>query len=62
VSDLLWQPSEERKAGTNLAGFMREAEAEHGLSLPDYDAVHRWSVDRPNVSMIYWIIEAWSMV
>ncbi len=43
----LWQPSQERIEGTNLYAFMRKAEAQWGASLPDYDAVWRWSVDRP---------------
>ena len=48
MGDLLWQPSEERKAQANLIAFMREVEGKFGLRLDDYDAVHRWSVERPD--------------
>jgi acetoacetyl-CoA synthetase len=34
-------------AASNMAAFMREAEARFSLSLPDYDALWRWSVDNP---------------
>ncbi|HSF94577.1 MAG TPA: AMP-binding protein, partial [Thermohalobaculum sp.] len=40
----LWQPSAERIAATNLAAFARKAEARWGLHLPDYAAIHEWSV------------------
>ena len=42
---LLWQPSAERVAGTNMTRFKAEAERRFGVSLPDYAALHRWSVE-----------------
>ena len=50
----LWQPSAERMAGSNMAAFMREAERRWPVSLPDYQALWRWSVDRPE--------QFWSLV
>ncbi len=43
----LWQPSAERMADSNIVAFMREAEKRWSVSLPDYEALWRWSVDRP---------------
>ena len=41
----LWQPSEARKNDSLLMRFITAAEARHGLSLPDYATLWRWSVD-----------------
>jgi acetoacetyl-CoA synthetase len=41
---LMWQPTPERVAETRLTRFTEAAERRHGLSLPDYAALHRWSV------------------
>ena len=43
----LWSPSPERIAAANLTRFMREVEAQHGVSLDGYDALYDWSIDRP---------------
>jgi acetoacetyl-CoA synthetase len=50
----LWTPSPERIADSNMLAFMRAAEAAHGVALPDYDALWRWSVDQPE--------QFWAMV
>jgi acetoacetyl-CoA synthetase len=42
----LWQPSPERVANANIAVFARMLESRHGVSLPDYEALHRFSLDR----------------
>ena len=42
----MWQPSAERVAQANITALARELEARHGVSLPDYDALHRFSLDR----------------
>ena len=34
-------------AGSNIAAFMRQAEQRWSVSLPDYEALWRWSVDCP---------------
>jgi acetoacetyl-CoA synthetase len=44
---LLWRPSAERVASANLTHFMKRAGAVAGRSLPDYDALWRWSVEDP---------------
>ncbi len=44
---LIWQPSPERIAGSRLRAFMTGMEARWGASFPDYAALHRWSVERP---------------
>ena len=42
----LWQPSPERIAAANITALSRELEARHGVSLPDYDTLHRFSLER----------------
>jgi acetoacetyl-CoA synthetase len=44
---LLWRPSPERVAGTNLTAFIKQAEAVAGRKLADYEALWRWSVEAP---------------
>lgn len=46
MNEVLWEPSEDRKAATNLTRFLRTAEQRWGVALPNYDAAHRWSADR----------------
>ena len=41
----LWTPSPERAAAANITAFRRSVEGEWGVSLPDHDALYRWSVD-----------------
>ncbi|MEZ5841544.1 MAG: acetoacetate--CoA ligase [Hyphomicrobiales bacterium] len=43
---MLWQPTPEAVAAAPMTRFAREAESRFGVSLPDYDALHAWSVDR----------------
>ncbi|THF60846.1 acetoacetate--CoA ligase [Pseudothauera rhizosphaerae] len=43
----LWQPSAERIAAAGITDFARRAEARWGVTLPDYEALHAWSVNRP---------------
>ena len=44
VSEVLWQPSEQRLASTNMAAFMAEANARHGLGARSYADLWAWSV------------------
>ncbi|MEM8647250.1 MAG: AMP-binding protein, partial [Pseudomonadota bacterium] len=44
MSKLLWQPSEERKASTNIAKFMTFVNNRHGSDIATYDALHAYSV------------------
>jgi acetoacetyl-CoA synthetase len=44
VDQPMWRPSEARKRGTNLWAFMQRIEAEHGISLGDYESLWAWSI------------------
>jgi acetoacetyl-CoA synthetase len=48
VNRPLWTPSPERIRQAAITGFRRAAAAETGLDLPDYDALHAWSVADPS--------------
>jgi len=41
---MLWQPGEARKAGSNMTRFMKLLAERHGAKVPDYPALHAWSV------------------
>jgi acetoacetyl-CoA synthetase len=41
----VWEPDPAEAEQSILAVFTRWAEREHGIDLPDYDALWRWSVD-----------------
>jgi acetoacetyl-CoA synthetase len=43
----LWRPSAARAADANLTRFLECVNVRHGLALRDYDALHRWSIERP---------------
>jgi acetoacetyl-CoA synthetase len=43
----LWQPSPERLAASQQTAFAREVERSCGVSCPDQDALHRFSVEQP---------------
>jgi acetoacetyl-CoA synthetase len=47
IDQPLWAPSPERVAGANVTAFRVAAERRWGESLPDYDALHAWSVAAP---------------
>ena len=47
MSEVLWRPSAERVERAQLVRFRREMERAHGLELPDYAALHRWSIENP---------------
>jgi acetoacetyl-CoA synthetase len=42
--NLLWQPSPERIAAANITAFARYAATTHGVDLPDYASLWRWSI------------------
>ena len=44
----LWQPSRERVAAANLTAFAEGAGERFRVALPDYAAIHRWSVGSPD--------------
>jgi acetoacetyl-CoA synthetase len=41
----MWEPSAERAADARMTAFMRAVEAAHSVSIPDYGALWRWSVE-----------------
>jgi acetoacetyl-CoA synthetase len=43
----LWEPSRERVAQANITAFSRRIEERHGVGLPDYASLWRWSLDAP---------------
>jgi acetoacetyl-CoA synthetase len=47
MNPLLWQPSPARIAQANITAFRHEIEQNHRLELPDYAALHHWSVAQP---------------
>ena len=49
TGDLLWTPSEERKANSNLAAFMKWLAAKRNLRFADYEELWRWSADEIEV-------------
>lgn len=44
MNPLLWTPSPERIAATRMDAFRRKVAQQHGLDLPDYAALHAWSI------------------
>jgi len=44
----LWRPTRARADASTIEAFRRAAELRHRLTLPDYDALHAWSVERPH--------------
>ena len=45
MSEILWQPSDERAGSTRLAAFLRFATERHGFVAQEYADLHRWSID-----------------
>ena len=43
----LWTPTPERIAAANVTAFRLAAERRWGVALPDYEALHAWSVAQP---------------
>ncbi len=43
----LWEPSAERRDASRMAAFLDRVRARHGLALPDYAALHAWSISDP---------------
>ena len=57
---LMWRPSPERIAASNLTAFMKAAGSVAGRSLGDYAALWRWSVEDPGA---FWrLLWTWSGV
>ena len=45
TTDPLWQPGPDARSSTQLGQFWQAVETDTGVSLPDYRALHRWSID-----------------
>jgi len=43
----LWKPSKESIDNSRLMDFAQSAEVLYKVALPNYDAIHKWSVDSP---------------
>jgi acetoacetyl-CoA synthetase len=43
----LWEPPAQRIAQANITAFARRMEERHGVGLPDYASLWRWSIDAP---------------
>src|SRR5258705_2455413 len=43
----VWQPSAAAVAACNMTALMRTAERKYAIGLPDYAALHAWSVNEP---------------
>ncbi len=43
----IWQPEPHNLANSHLLRFARQAEQQHGIKVPDYASLWRWSVDQP---------------
>ena len=46
MSDILWRPGAARAAAAEMTRFRKAVAARWGADLPDYAALHRWSVAR----------------
>ena len=44
----IWTPAPARVAGSNMTAFRLRAESRHSARLPDYPALHAWSVAHPD--------------
>jgi acetoacetyl-CoA synthetase len=45
MSELLWQPSEDRAQSTNLYRFLQYVNRRHGKGLGTYDELYQWSIE-----------------
>ncbi|HET6879829.1 MAG TPA: acetoacetate--CoA ligase [Pirellulales bacterium] len=47
MAEILWQPTAEQVARSNLASFMRFVAARGQPAMDDYAALYQWSIDQP---------------
>lgn len=47
-TDPIWQPTPEQIERANLTAFLRTVRRRWQLDLPDYSALYRWSIERPD--------------
>ena len=48
LDEPLWAPTAQRVAASNLRRFANRAASQWGLEVPDFPAVHTWSVEHPD--------------
>ncbi|MCP4754398.1 MAG: AMP-binding protein, partial [Proteobacteria bacterium] len=59
MSKLLWEPSEERIANTNLKRFIDYVNEEHNQALSGYNQLYQWSIDNiPDFCSSFWDFSA----
>ena len=51
MSELLWQPTEERIKNTNMYHFIEYVNARRGMNLANYGELYGWSIDK---SPVFW--------
>ena len=51
MSELLWQPAEERIKNTNMYHFMEYVNTRRGMNLANYDELYGWSIEE---SPVFW--------
>lgn len=49
TAEPIWSPSTERVAASAMSRFMQAINARYGLALNDYAALHRWSIEQPEL-------------
>ncbi|MFZ5592174.1 MAG: acetoacetate--CoA ligase, partial [Bacillota bacterium] len=47
MSQLLWQPTPEQIAASNMTAFMQYVNRKYQLFIQDYNQLYQWSIDRP---------------
>jgi len=49
MNPILWRPDSQRITGTNLSQFTRFLQRLHGEIGDDYESLHRWSIENPEL-------------
>ena len=53
----LWTPSQDSITASHLYAFKTRIENDHNIALPDYQAVHKWSVEnREEFWSRFWVV------
>ena len=47
MNTLLWQPTADQVAESNLTAFMRFVADRGHPAMPEYESLYRWSIDEP---------------
>ncbi len=49
MNPILWEPSSEQIEGANVTRLIKNINAEHALVLNDFEDLHAWSIEKPEV-------------